>query len=236
MSFSESQIEVITQSVLRELSSRGIAVANAALTGESLNAPPEAKTQAAVEARNVLASGCRLNDRVITEEILAGYSASGQVTVRSDAVITPSGHDYIRRSGLTVVRGVVGASRSGTGTLLAVGNCATAISAAAAAGWKTVEAGCEWDAARKATPLLNKERVVCCGGEASVTACLLNRNADVRAAVVTPASDTDKVIRKMNPQVVCLNHSGWSFVAVTRLLRSLASVSLAAPEKWRELR
>lgn len=232
--FSESQIEAITQSVLRELSSRGIAVANAALSGGAFGSKTE--TQADAAAQSDLASGCGLNDRVITEEVLSGYTTTGQVTVRPDAVITPSGHDYIRRSGLTVVRGVVGASLSGVGTLVAVGSCATVMSAAAAAGWKTVEVGCEWDAARKATPLLNKERVVCCGGETSVTACLLNRNADVRAAVVTPASDTDKVIRRMNPQVVCLNHSGWSFVAVTRLLRSLASVSLAAPEKWRELR
>ena len=225
MTYTESQIEAIVQSVLRELSSRGVAVAGASGCASVADVKPT--TAAGVEIG--------LNDRVITEELLTAHVAAGKVIVRPDAVITPSGHDFIRRSGIAVTRGSANSAKAAAGTVFAIGDCASVTAAAASVGWITKKAGCEFDAAEKSTPLVGMQPVVCCGGEASITACLLNRNTNTRAAVVNPTTDPARLIKKMNPQAICLNSAGWSFVDVTRLLRTLSDVSKAAPDKWKEL-
>ncbi|MEZ6122618.1 MAG: hypothetical protein R3C49_05510 [Planctomycetaceae bacterium] len=225
MSFSESQIEAITQGVLRELSSHGIAVADDSGCTASVSVQAAAVQRADVE----------LNDRVITEDLLAAHVAAQKIVVRPDAVITPSGHDFIRRSRVPVIRGTGSSPKNSVGTVFVIGDCSSVTAASASAGWGTVKAGCEFDAAEKCSSLIGQRPVVCCGGEPSVTACLLNRNPANRAAVVCPATDLPRLIRKMNPQAVCLNPSGWSFVDVVRLLRALGDLKAAAPEQWKEL-
>jgi hypothetical protein len=67
-----------------------------------------------------------------------------------------------------------------------------------------------------------------------VVACLLNRSAEIRAAVITKATNLLTLTTVMSPHVVCLDASGWSFGDILKLLRSLAVVS-HAPATWNEL-
>ena len=227
MQFSNQQIEAITASVLRELASRGVAVA----ASSSANGKPQAS------ASQVVASGLSLGDKVVTEDALVAIGAAGQtVSLPMGAIITPSGHDYIRRNGVTVNNGIrtSATAESASGLLIMIGNSTTAVSAASTAKWQVVEAGCEFDAAGTATQK-QQSRIVCTGGEPSVTACLVNRSADIRAAVVTQNTDIKLLTTVMNPQVLCLDSSGWSFAALLRLFRTLTNVSSTAPAGWKEL-
>ncbi|MEQ9410529.1 MAG: hypothetical protein RIK87_22530 [Fuerstiella sp.] len=239
MNFSSEQIERITQSVLRELVSRGVVVAapRPAESRTSSVRPPQGSGQPGQPDRTEqkTQNGVRLNAQVITEELLAGVQAAGRtISLSPGAIITPSGHDFIRRHGVTVSRNGTAAATPTTGVLFVVGECESAISAATTAGWVVKRTGCEFDAARQAMSLNGTKPAVCCGGEASVTACLLNRNVSVRAAVVTPTTNVERLVRHMNPQIVCLNAGGWSFVDMTRLLRQLAVATTATPQGWRE--
>jgi hypothetical protein len=228
MIFTNQQIEAITASVLRELASRGVAVAPTSSFHPTPTATPAADP---VEG---LADGVGLKDRVVTEGALIAVGAAGQkISLPVGAIITPSGHDYIRRNGVTIINGTPSTVTSGSGLLIVIGNSNSAVSAASTAQWQVIKAGCEFDAARKATKK-HSSPIVCTGGEPSVTACLVNRNADIRAAVVTQNTDIKLLISVMNPQVFCLDSSGWTFAALLRLFRTLTNVG-SAPAGWREL-
>lgn len=222
MNFSSQQIEAITQRVLRELNSRGIAVASAR--------PPNGKSQAASKSET---NGLPLNEKVITEESLVAAAAAGRtISVAAGAIITPSGHDYIRRHSITISSTVARKTASSTGTVITVGECSAATSAASTAGWTALTAGCERDAASKARELMGSP-VVCCGGVASITACLLNRSEKVRAAVVTLQTDVPALTAAMQPNVLCLE-SAWAFSQLLKLLRG-HSAGNGTPAGWKEL-
>lgn len=226
MTFSSTQIEVITQSVLRELRSRGVAIA----AEHSSDPRPEVRPGA-----DVLASGCGLNEKVITEDTLAAAEAAGRtVHISPGAVITPSGHDYIRRHGVTVTSSGKTNSPVADGTVIVMEDSPAALSAATTAGWQTDSAGCEFEAASKAKTHLSGP-VVCSVEEPSTTACLLNRSVDIRAAVITHTTDIRLLGSVMNPHVICLSPAGWSFAALLKLLRHLTAVDREVPAKWKEL-
>jgi hypothetical protein len=125
------------------------------------------------------------------------------------------------------------ASTVSTGSFVVVGNNATCQSAASTAGWKTSAVSNEHDAALAASQSLKNGLTVTCGGEPSVVACLLNRNPDVRAAVITKATNLITLTTVMSPQVVCLDSSGWSFGDILKLLRSLSAAN--RPQGWKEI-
>jgi len=224
MTFNSSQIETITNGVLRELASRGVTVAAASLSPTPTASPRK------------LAADIGLSDKVVTEECLSAANAAGKtISIPAGAIITPSGHDYIRRHHVVIASRLGSSVTAATsGILIAIGNCSSAISAAATAQWELITAGCEFDAADTSIQQ-NSKPIVCAGGEPSVTACLLNRNADVRAAVVTQNTDIKLLTSTMNPQVICLDSSGWSFAAMLRLFRTLNAGDLTTPKAWKEV-
>lgn len=233
MIFSSQQIETITQSVLQELRSRGVAIAAAdAGSTHSFNGKP----QATASDTKADACGLPLNAKVITEDSLLAAGVSGKtISIPAGAVITPSGHDFIRRNNVSITNGGVNTPATSGGLLIVIGDCSAAASAASSAKWRATKAGCEVDAANKTTKHMPRP-VVCIGGEPSVTACLLNRTKEIRAAVIATDTDLHQLSTAMNPQVVCLNSVGWTFAAVLKLLRQLNGSNAAAPSKWKELR
>ena len=228
MPFTSQQIEAITQDVLRELRSLGVSIA--AVQNEVPSRPSNAITTG---------EHSTLNARVITEDALAAAGVSGRtVSIPAGAVITPSGHDYIRRHRVSVTNGAAEKSEDASGVLIVVGSCSAASSAATSARWSVIEAGCEFDAAYKAQKTRKQlpRPVICCGGQPAVVACLLNRNRELRAAVVAPDTDFVLLSESMNPHVVCMDSSGWSFAAFRRLFRQVDGSDLVAPSNWKELR
>lgn len=225
MNYTETQIEAITRRVLRELSSRGVGIASAR---------PETSPAPSQSSEHVAVAG--IDAKVITEDTLAAANAAGQtILVVAGAVITPSGHDYIRRNSVTISNHApAAANQVSSGVLVVSGNNTAATSAANTAKWNIISAGCDFDAAEKARGELSQP-VVCSVAEPSLTACLLNRNAEIRAAVITQTTDIGLLGTIMNPQVICLDSAGWSFAALLKLFRRLVTGNTTAPDAWKEL-
>lgn len=220
MHLSSETIDQIVQNVMRDMQSR-----------ESSTSPAAPVT---LHATDDLTSVVRIDNKVITEEVLVKAQAGGRAVALSPAaVMTPSARDFIRRNGVRLASRVQGSAAATNGLLIGIGSETLANSAAGAAGWKTLVTATEIEAATIAAQH-EVPGVVTYGGEPSVVACLLNRNAAMRAAVVTRSTDLVTLTAVMNPQVVCLESSGWSFGELLRLLRAL-STSASVPATWKEL-
>lgn len=221
MNLSSELIDRIVQNVIRELQAR-------AVTGGTSSA-------AAVPAEGGQLRPMLIDHPVITEEVLTTAQAAGRlVSLPSGAVLTPSGRDYIRKHGVRLSSAVTARPESRPqGLLVTVGTVASATAAAVATGWKTDRVSVETDAVPLALQHAANGRVICCGGEPSIVACLLNRESVLRAAVVTKQTDLAVLQTAMNPQVICLASEGWSHADVRRLLQSLKS-PLDVPAGWIE--
>lgn len=220
MNISAEYIDQIVQNVMREMQTR--------VPMMDVSAPVETRQTAAAET-------LQIGSRVVSENVLTSANAAGRaITLAAGAVITPSGRDYIRKNGVRLVSDVgLKNSASNGGTFISIGDITTS-SAAAAAGWKMLTAPTEFGAATLASEKLATGIVTSFGGEPSVVACLLNRNPAVRAAVVTRTTNLATLTSVMNPQVVCLDSTGWSFAELLRLLRGL-SMSSVIPKQWKEI-
>ena len=220
MTISAEYIDQIVQNVMREMQTR--------VPMATVSAPVVTRQNSAPET-------LQIGSRVISENVLITANAAGRaITLAAGAVITPSGRDYIRKNGVRLSSNVAG--NSGTshgGTFIVIGDNSNS-SAASAAGWKTLNANTEFDAAIMASKVFTTGMVTSFGGEPSIVACVLNRNPAVRAAVITRSTNLAALTSLMNPQVVCLDSTAWSFAELLRLLRGL-SMSAAIPKHWKEL-
>ncbi|MFN9717546.1 MAG: hypothetical protein ACK58L_02565 [Planctomycetota bacterium] len=227
MTFDAAYIDQIVQNVMREMKSRVDAASSASAPVSGLQAHANAASEA---AKPVM-----ITSKVISEGVLLAAKAAGNtITLQSGAIITPSGKEYIRKNGVQVSGSTFPhAAKVTTGVFLVVGSHTVCQSAAAAAGWTVSAVSCEHDAARAALAALTSGITVTFGGEPSIVACLLNRNPDVRAAVITKATNLNTLTSVMSPQAVCLDSSGWSFGDILRLLRSLSAAS--RPHGWKEV-
>jgi len=220
MTISAEFIDQIVHNVMREMQTRTPSNAPAALAKQIADTIPGDAT-------------ISISSRVLSERVLVTANAAGRaISLQPGTVITPSGRDYIRKNGVRLTSDVSDTA-SLSGTFIAIGTSTTTF-AASAAGWKSLAASTEFDAASLASRHLSTGIVACCGGEPSVVACLLNRNPVVRAAVVTRTTNLVKLTTAMNPQVVCLDSSGWSFGDLLRLLRGLVGKTPTLKD-WNEL-
>lgn len=206
MNFSSEQVDQITKHVLRELMSRGL-VAN------RTNAP-----EAGMPATDVgLITG------VVTHDALQLANATGTIRLATDAIVTPSGHEYIRKHGLHVQRATEATSVTSSSV---IGQIVWSVPAAAFTAasrrlnWKDTEVGDDASAIEGVQS--DFQRHVCCVEYPSLVACELNRNPKMRAAVVTTQTNIDGLMAAMKPNVICLNPSGWPFQMARRILLALS--------------
>lgn len=220
-------IDQIVQNVMREMKPRVTVPAAVSAPVTTSHAKPVTATEPS--------TALTIAAKVVSEDILVAARAAGKtIVLQAGAIITPSGKDYIRKNGVTVAGSALNKPATvSTGSFIVVGNNATCQSAASATGWKTLAVSNELDAALAASQTLKNGITVTCGGEPSIVACLLNRNADVRAAVITKATNLLMLTTVMSPQVVCLDSSGWSFGDILKLLRSLSAAN--RPQGWKEI-
>lgn len=227
MTVDAAYIDQIVQNVMREMKSR--------VTVPAVASAPMATSQTKPATATEASTSLTIAAKVVSEDILVAARAAGRMIVlQAGAIITPSGKDYIRKNGVTVAGSALNKPATvSTGSFIVVGNHATCQSAASTAGWKTSAVSNEHDAALAASQSLKNGITVTCGGEPSVVACLLNRSPDVRAAVITKATNLITLTTVMSPQVVCLDSIGWSFGDILKLLRSLSAAN--RPQGWKEI-
>jgi len=218
MTFSNELIDEVVRNVMRELQL----------------SPTTAAASSTVSSST---SSVELSQTVITEDVLAGQIAPGTtVVVPTGAVLTPSGRDYIRQHRI-VISSLPSAAVSSSfgGLVLVVGDMKSMSSAAKSAGWAVDSAAGNFDAANSVAQKDAGQRMVCCSDQPSVIACLVNRNTQRRAAVVTSETCLSGLLNDMNPDTVCLSVKGWSFMELLRMLKKLSGNAGALPAGWKEL-
>lgn len=216
MTFSSEFIDEIVRNVMRELS-----------------LPPT--SDSAAPSSTAAGDAVVLSDSVITEDILADQQLTGQTVLLSpNAVITPSGRDYIRRHRLSVSSDAAASCPSG-GLVLIVGDAPNLTAAAKSAGWDTDEVCSGFEAARRAAHGAGGSPVVCSSDQPSVIACLINRDGSRRAAVLTADTCLTQLLGEMNPDTLCLSPTGWSFGQLMRLLKRIGGHRTDVPAGWKEL-
>ncbi|MFM7057966.1 MAG: hypothetical protein ACKO2P_13685 [Planctomycetota bacterium] len=252
MALSTDRVEEIVRQVLQQLQAGRTApsAAAAAAAAPALRSASSVPVVAPVTTSvPVPASGdavLRIADRAVTEAVLQAAGAAGRtVSLVRGAVLTPSGRDFVRRHNVRLssfVAGMTTAAATAAGAAVAVtpgilivcGRETTARSAATALNWTIREVVDEFTAARTAQEVLPGRRVVCVGCEPAMAACVLNRNASVRAAVLERAHGMERLLERMQPHAVCLQSSGWSLLQLTRLLERLQR-PVRQPAGWVEV-
>lgn len=228
MMITEALVSRIVKDVMREMNFPSTVNGNAHT--------PARTTAQKLPAAGENSDAITITGKVVSEAILeAAGAADRQIRLQPGAVITPSGRDYIRRHSVRLTSSLGQAAAITSGLLIAVGAAPpAAVSAAGAAGWKTQTVTSERESAALAVTGCTRGRILCCGGEASLVCCLLNRNPRIRAAVVSRTTDICRLTLLMNPQVLCLDSSGWSFGDIMRLLREFTG-DMVQPGEWNEL-
>lgn len=226
MKLTVEQVEEIVRSVLREL--------------QPVPAPPVAPQSAGNAAvKQVVAVESdliSLSSLVVTESVLSAVGAAGRtVALPRGAVLTPSGRDYLRRHGVRLASRLPSAEGQAgkAGLVIQAQRLAVLESAAGTAGWSVEQVSGEDAAVGRVLQLHGVRPLVCVTADPAVAACLLNRRSDVRAAAVSDRVDLQRLMDRLQPTVVCLDGTGWSWSQLLRLLRMM-SVVRTVPSGWRE--
>lgn len=229
MKLTAENVEEIVRSVLRELQPVPAAISAAA--------------SPAVVSAAISDDVIRLSSLVVSEAVLSAAGAAGRtVSLMRGAVLTPSGRDYLRRHGVCVASQFSDAAAGGTavakaagGLVIQVQRTAVLESAAGSAGWVVETVGGEDVAIDRILQLHGGQPLVCVGADPAVSACLLNRRVDVRAAAVTGSSDLQRLIERMRPTVLCMEAAGWSWTQLVRALRTMSVAVRSVPPGWHEV-
>lgn len=239
MALTSDKLEEIVRQVLQELRTAQTGRPTAAASVPAVSSVPVLAIQAASashsgESTEVL----RISDRAVTESVLANAGAAGRtVSLVRGAVLTPSARDYIRRHNVrlssTLAASLVSSTGLSVGTVVIVGRESTVRLSAAAAGWPVREAADEFSAVLAAQELLPGRRVLCVCPYPAITACELNRDSAIRAAVIERADGMERLLERMQPQAVCLQSEGWGYPELSRLL-GLMQRPLQQPAGWPE--
>ena len=202
-----------------------------------LNDPSTSSGTARGDGANATPGSVMLKESVITEDLLAKHGAAGRtVHISTAAVVTPSGRDYVRRHQVMLqVASDSSATAADTGHIFVVGDAHGISTAATSAGWAVSPASGNFDAANQVAQTSITKRSVCCSTQPSVIACLVNRNTQHRAAVLTAQTCVIELLREMNPTTICLCPVGWTFAELKRLLQRLGAQGTECPAAWREI-
>jgi hypothetical protein len=177
--------------------------------------------------------GVLVADAVITEHtLLAAAQSAESITVGPRSVLTPSAHDYLRSRNITWSRTQDGVSApSGVSRLLIIssepdpaGVDRTQVTDSLLMPWETRTLTTDSQAAQAAVEHATSARrnlvVVACGCAARV-ACLANRDARVRAAVVDATADAQRLSRTLSANVLCVESRAKTSFELRHLIRSI---------------
>ncbi len=176
-----------------------------------------------------------LPDAVVTEEVLKQHARPGMaVHVAPKAIITPSARDYIKFNNLSIERtgyndAAVHRSSLLRGTIIAahlpevVQSFLSNVKQHSQSLWNVeIESG--------AQDVVSRALSVICRGESPQAlvlvknphhvACLVNRNAQCRAAVVQSGGDVRRVRNEFGANVICADLVRPTFVGLRNVLRA----------------
>lgn len=187
-----------------------------------------------------------IEEPVITQDLLIGrVNGSRTVRVGTRAILTPSARDFLRVRGIECVRETGGGSASEIAArprwIALVSKATSTVTSALPSlgdGNSKLEqrlVGSPVEAAQHGIGLL-------CRGEAAgiavftdepeAVACVANRNASVRAAVVASVAQATALQRSLGVNFAAINPVGLSLFELRNLLRVVTSCVPTAPANW----
>lgn len=198
-------------------------------------------------------SAIELTATIITADLLSDVVVGGKsITIGRNSIVTPSARDWLNSRKITW-------SRAGTATekTATPGRTTTGVRGRwqlflhtvtpnvralhdglkrQPDGWKVELIGQALEAARLATAAISTaecDGVVVLSEHAEVIACRANRNARVRAAVITDRKQLELTRQHLGVNLACINPNGRTFIEMRNLLRDCAATKPQPPE-WSE--
>ena len=185
--------------------------------------------------------GLELAETVITEDLLSEKAAgAGQIFLPHDAIITPSGRDWLRNKSVAWER----SDRKPSGNKTAAWRLIVATPADAIDklndevtrwGWQVDCVGEAEEAAVCGVTSLNEQTtgVVVLTSEPERVVCRANRHQHVRAASVTSVADITRVRQQLGANFVTLCPGERGFFELRNMMKTLAAGGPPlVPENW----
>ena len=194
------------------------------------NRPAVPSTNSTIEST----SPTVLSEKVITEDVLERHfngAVTGCLVISANAVVTPTGRDFLKRNAINVTRQTASAaSNTGAANWLAVvvQTCPVltgVLNDFCGTGnihWKRIEAPKLTEAVELAIGLLcrgDASGVIVFTDEPHTAACRANRNEKIRAAATAEVETVRQVQKQMNANWFCIDSAGRSYFELRNLLR-----------------
>jgi hypothetical protein len=207
MNVTSEQFELIVKRVLEHLGTPAQA------------APGTAHLSNDSRAIGAVSKVARIAEHVVTQALLAdAVNGSKQVRIGAKAILTPSARDFVRSSGIDVLRESTLSTSDASDRWQIIVTTPTPQVAAAVEGLKEHGIACEMrlvglpaEAAMQAVSAVCRgeaNRVVVITSQPEVVACLANRNDQIRAAAVADATAVERVQKNLNANVLAIDPSG----------------------------
>ncbi|RLS30677.1 MAG: hypothetical protein DWH79_10250 [Planctomycetota bacterium] len=249
--FSPDQIAAVVREVLRRLGIDGTPLAlPVPLAPSTPVARPQSPPAPFVRALSISGTPA-IADKVVTGATLAGLPADTKsVTVRHDAVITPSARDRARESGFAIIRQVKGGSAAAAGKLprpffVATAECAGDVSGRSASVVRAVPGAQQLPATGLSDVIaalaLHASRDAACGvllaGRPHVATALANRSRGIRAVTARDTATLLAAARECAANLIVVSPRDFSGVSLERVCVTIATADggpppaeLSAPE------
>jgi ribose 5-phosphate isomerase RpiB len=190
-------------------------------------------TATVVRAEPESGNATLLDATVVSEDVLRGQAAgAGCLLLRADAIITPSGRDWLRQQNIAWERSPndrTTAQRTSDWRLILIEHSDVAEQLAEAATslkWQTDRVG-DADAATKlAVSLLNQFEsggAIVVSEQPERVACQANRNPNIRAAVVSSAEDAKRVRQQLGANLIAIPASRRSYFELRNILKTISA-------------
>lgn len=187
-----------------------------------------------------------LRERVITADVLNAQVPPGsKVIIGPKSIVTPSAQDYLRQNRIIVERGettTTGGNVSGVRWKILMSSVTdqTARAVDVICGQRSQLnreiSGSAVEAATSAISAITRAEVagvMVLTGHPQVVACRANRNAAIRAAVVTDLAGWHQTQTQLKPNVVCISPRERGFMELQNLINKVLSAPAPeVPEGW----
>lgn len=173
-----------------------------------------------------------LNTAVITADLLAEQIRPGQaVRIGRKSILTPSARDWLASRKIAWSRtsdSTTTASSARWQLVLTSVTPAVSTLRQSLTGWKSELLGTPAEAAEHAARVISASEfdgVLALCQSAEVVACLANRHAKIRAAVLGSTTELHELATQMSPNMLVVNPRGKSFIELRNFVRAVGTLS-----------
>lgn len=230
MTLDQQLVQEIVGRVLQRLSTPPAAVRDASV---SVGEP----TSDVVGSDNGSAKALVIEDKVVTEDLLAArVNGHRQISVAKGSVITPSGRDFLRKSGVewswASTSSAQPNSKAKWKAIVLKSTDALDKLLEDLSGWKSESASCERGSVQQIAESNDVAGTCLFTASPERAACRSNRHSHLRAAAVTDVASVRRVQADVGANVFCVSAEGRSYFELRNMLRAISAVTPVEPKEW----